>query len=92
MSKETRKFKVRVIEEIHHTHEIEIPVDDLINWQEQQDEDCDVDVSNAVRNMAWEYMDYPNHVSDTLIDVDYGMDTEVEYLGQVDLVKVNKNN
>ena len=77
----TRKFKVRVVEEIHHTHVIEIPVDDLINWQEQRDEDCDV--SNAVRDMAWEYMDYPNHVSDTMIDVDYGIDTEVEYLGQV---------
>ena len=84
MSKQTRKFKVRVIEEIHHTHVIEIPVDDLIKWQEQQDDylkNCDV--SNAVRGMAWEYMDYPNHVSDTMIDVDYGIDTEVEYLGQV---------
>ena len=83
MNKETKKFKVRFVEQIYHTHVIEIPVDNLINWQEQQDEDCDVDVSNAVRNMAWEYMDYPNHVSDTMVDVDYGMDTEVEYLGQV---------
>ena len=84
MSKQTRKFKVRFIEEIHHTHVIEIPVDDLIKWQEQQDEVCDVgDVSDAVRSMAWEYIDYPNHVSDTLIDVCYGMDTEVEYWGQV---------
>tara|TARA_R100000234_G_scaffold14991_1_gene8175 strand:+ start:1137 stop:1385 length:249 start_codon:yes stop_codon:yes gene_type:complete len=80
MSKQTRKFKVRFKEEIYHTHVIEIPVSFLVKQSELYVGD---DISCIVQDNAWEYMDYPNHVSDTMIDMEYGIDTDVEYLGQV---------
>jgi hypothetical protein len=80
MSKETRKFKVRFKEEIYHTHVIEIPVSFLVEQSELYVGD---DISCIVQDNAWEYMDYPKHVSDTMIDMEYGIDTDVEYLGQV---------
>ena len=71
MSKETRKFQIKVAETIITTHEVEVP----ISFLDQHPQD---DIKGVVHKHYDEFIKEPDYKSKTLTDVEFGWDTDVE--------------
>ena len=74
MSKQTRKFEIKVTETITTTHEVEVPIS-FLNKHLTLSKD---DVESIVHDNYDEFIKPPEFKSETLTDVDFYWDSAVE--------------
>ena len=81
MSKETRKFKVVAEENITFTHVIEVPIS-FLDEKLKDCKDCEEEYEDRIDEVLHEYyeefIDYPEMRTKTIVDVDFGYDTQVD--------------
>ena len=81
MSKETRKFKVVAEENITFTHVIEVPIS-FLDEKLKDCKDCKEEYEDRIDEVLHEYyeefIDYPEMRTKTIVDVDFGYDTQVD--------------
>jgi hypothetical protein len=74
MSEETRKFQIKVAETVITTHKVEVPIKFLsCNPTLSQD-----DREGIVHDNYDEFIKPPEFKSETITDVEFGWDTDVE--------------
>ena len=81
MTKQTRKFKVVAEENITFTHVIEVPIS-FLNEKLKDYIDCEEDYEDQLDGVLHEYyeefIEYPDMKTKTIIDIDFGYDTQVD--------------